>query len=203
MASAAYPAPPAEVVQWIADGRPRVWLRHVVKHIVSHYDVLFKLHVLADKLEDFPSANDILAAIERFDEQVRMLLPLPLITWVYRYAQENSRLRTFLQDVPTREADIDWFEGVAEDKRSYQTLLRIAEDYLRFSCHQSDPMRHSFPRTITHAVAPSTLRPDVMPSTPTIAASGTARYLHPKQPAREEDTETMDWPRKERTARTE
>jgi hypothetical protein len=75
--------------------------------IGTHFKVLIKLYILADKLEDLESVNVILDSIIRFSDESNEIPNDHLKKDVYNLTPPSSPLRTLLRDLMIYEMRYD------------------------------------------------------------------------------------------------
>ena len=132
--------PDEELTQYFKDGKPKARSSTALKLGNDHYGTLFKLYILADKLEDLKSANLVMNEILRFGDEFGRFLCPPLMKLIYDSTPANSPLRAIARDTIVYEL-AGRFMLEEEDLLPYQLLFEIAKEYHRIKFEQDDPQR--------------------------------------------------------------
>lgn len=132
---------PCEELSQFAKGYPNQAVTDVISELGSaHYMALFKLYILADKLEDLKSANLIMDDILLFGgKYTRMLGSMPT-NFVYDRTPPNSTLRNLIRDTMVYEnAGRHFLDEPFADKLPHQLLLDVVKEHRHIKFEQAGP----------------------------------------------------------------
>jgi hypothetical protein len=132
------PEPDVKVTQWCDSEHSSEKYDNAREQVNSHYEVLVKLYMLADELEDLASCNMTMDGILEFGDRVGKMLPWSLIRRVYDNTPSSSRLRVMIRDLIIYEVHADYFENSTTADHPKQLLLDIAVKYLRIKWEEID-----------------------------------------------------------------
>ena len=107
-----------------------------------HYDALFKLYLLADKLRGFATANMIVDRIEQFRKTADVQPGKAPISFVYRSTVDGSPLRRLLRNMWFYDMDYGYNERLKVGGFPTEFLHDMLEHYMKVKA--ADSGMHSF-----------------------------------------------------------
>jgi hypothetical protein len=128
--------PDGEVSKWIEQRAPGTGLDTVGDAVSSHFSVLVKLYVLADKLQDPKSANLIMDGIVEFCKDCNAIPTHGLKKGIYELTPPGSPLRTLIRDLMIYQVGHDYYEEIGYKALPKELLFEIARE------HQNIQKRH-------------------------------------------------------------
>jgi len=137
-----YIEPRGELRDYINDTQhhPKERFSAICKLGVDHYMALFKLQMLADRLDDLESANLVMDAIVLFGDKHTKTLGLTLTTFVYEFTPPNSPLRKIVRDTMVYEnAGRHFIDVGSPDKLPHELLLDVAKKHHHIKFEQAGP----------------------------------------------------------------
>jgi hypothetical protein len=119
---------------------PKERLSVICRLSSGHYKALFRLHMLADRLDDLESANLVMDAIVLFGDKHTRVLGSALTTFVYDSTPPNSPLRKIVRDTIVYEsAGREFFDVGDPAELPHELLLDVAKEHHHIKFEQAGP----------------------------------------------------------------